>query len=957
MKTNQTVSEVLCMFLFLLLLAGTAKASEIYDFNTGWRFMRSDRQIAPRGYSEHKSIWAGAKAATSDVVWPFTSFQFDEKDFRPVDLPHDWAIEDGFYPEEDGEQGYRKRGWGYYRKRFFVPSSWKGKRVELQFGGIATHSTIWINQSLFHHNYSGYNTFTVDITPELLYGSDNLIAVEVNAAVFEGWWYEGAGIYRDVKLIVSDPVHIATEAGILVKPEVKIDGWSVGGQIELVNDSPRDVSPTLDLDLFSPDGKKLESKRIVSNLSGNQTLQIPFSIRITSPELWFPENPVLYRLNVTVKNQSRVLDEKSVNFGIRVIKFDFTNGFTLNGKPIKFKGVCNHQDHAGVGAAVPASIEEFRIRKLKEMGANAYRCSHNPPSENILDLCDKDGLLVIDEIRNFSSSPEAIENIRALVRRDRNHPSVIAWSIFNEEPLQGEYRGQEIARALVKAVKAEDPTRPVLAAMNGGYFSQDSARNVLDIVGFNYQYGQIDRFHAAYPSIPILLTEGASAFETRGEFATDREKFISSSYDVDAASWGTTHRKDWEAVMKRPFLAGTFVWTGFDYHGEPTPYNNKFPANSSYFGCMDLCGFPKTAFYIRQAQWLETPVLHAVPHWNHEGMEGKDIDVFCATNVEEVTFILNGKELGTFKVDPFDMLTRKVAYAPGALVLIGKKGGREVIRTQLETTGKPVALKLIPDRTEFTADGYDAVPVTVCAVDAAGRVVPDANLPVEFEVSGPGRNIGVGNGDPTCILSEKADSRPLFNGYAQIIVQANSGKTGSVVVTAKSEGLKTATCTIKTVKPTSKLPVIGGFTKDEVTISGWRNLPPSAEQPVILSEGAGEDETFRRLVPAQLGVDLILKPKDWTLFYNKYRLPAVITEKGGSINFKSMTGKATVYLNGKAVYEKKTISAADVVIPLKPGLETIELNVRMQPDSKGHVLLSDIVYVSPDRGAAKPENK
>ena len=706
MKMNKKTAEVLCLLLFLLLLAGTAGASEIYDFNPGWMFMRSDTQIAPREFKEHKSAMAGVKAATADAVWPFASFNFDDKDFHPVSVPHDWSVEDGFYPEENSEQGYRKRGWGYYRKRFFVPSSWKGKRVELQFGGVATHSTFWVNQTLFHHNFSGYNTVTMDITSTLMYGQDNLVAVEVNAAVFEGWWYEGAGIYRDVKLIVSDPVHIATEGGILVKPEVKIDGWNVNGHVVIVNDSPSELSPHLDIDIIAPDGNTVETKRFLPTVPANQSVQVPYTIKVASPRTWSPDSPSLYKLKVTLKSMARTYDEKSVNFGFRTFKFDFTSGFTLNGKALKIKGVCNHQDHAGVGAAVPAAIEEFRIKKLKEMGANAYRCAHNPPSENLLDLCDKYGLLVIDENRAFNAGADWLDYLRAQIRRDRNHPSVIAWSIFNEEPLQGEFRGQEIARTLIKTIKAEDSTRPVLAAMNGGFFSEDGARNVLDIIGFNYQYDQIDKFHETYPTIPILLTEGASAFETRGAFETDPEKYISTSYDVDAADWGTTHRKDWDAVLKRRFLAGTFVWTGFDYHGEPTPYNNKFPANSSYFGCMDLCGFPKTAFYIRQAQWLDKPILYAIPHWNHDNdKDGQDIEVFCATNVEEISFILNGKNLGTFKVDPVDMLTQKITYEPGTLLLLGKKGGQEVIRTQIETTGKPVGLKLIPDR-RFSKPGF-----------------------------------------------------------------------------------------------------------------------------------------------------------------------------------------------------------------------------------------------------------
>ena len=945
-KSNKTAAEFICLLFFMLLLAGPSNASEIYDFNPGWLFMHSDHQILPKEYKEHKSVWAGAKAATSDAVWPFTSINFDESDFRPVDLPHDWSVEDGFYPEENGEQGYRKRGWGYYRKRFFVPSSWKGKRVELQFGGIATHSTIWINQTLFHHNYSGYNSFSMDITPMLMYGRDNVIVVEVNASVAEGWWYEGAGIYRDVKLIVNNPVHIKTEDGLMVNAEVKIDGWNVNGYVNLVNEDISDAFTTLDIEIINPDGNKLESQRFLPTLPANQTVQIPYSIRVYTPKLWSPDSPSLYKIKATLRNEESVFDEKILNFGFRTYKFDFTNGFTINGKPLKIKGVCNHQDHAGVGAAVPAAIEEFRIKKLKEMGANAYRCAHNSPSENILDLCDKYGLLVIHENRAFNAGPDWLNYIRKQIRRDRHHPSIIAWSIFNEEPLQGEFRGQETARILVNTIKAEDPTRPVLAAMNGGFFSEESARNVLDVVGFNYQYGQIDLFHDKYPNIPIVLTEGSSAFETRGEFTTDQEKLTCTSFDTEAADWGTTHRKDWETVLKRRFLAGTFVWTGFDYHGEPTPYTNKFPANSSYFGCMDLCGFPKTAFYIRQAQWLAKPVLFAVPHWNLD-KDGQEIDVFCATNVEEVSFILNGKTLGTFPVDPVNMLTKKVVYEPGTLLLIGRREGKEVVRTQLETTGKPVGLKLIPDRSEIKNDGRDAVPVTVCAIDASGRIIPDANLPVEFEISGPGRNIGVGNGDPTCTLSEKADSRPLFNGYAQIIVQSSeAGKKDPVVITAKSEGLNPASCILKSTASTP-IPVINGFTNQEITLNGWYINQPSSTKPDILSDDTGE--AVRAFAPAQLGRELSLRPKYWVLYYTKFDLPASITEEGGSLCFKNMTGKASIYLNGELIHERKTSTAEAVVIQLKQGLKTIEVNVCMQPDGKGHVMLGDIVYITPEK--------
>ena len=936
---------ILCTLLFLLLLSGTASATEVYDFNTGWMFFNSDKQLLPRDFKEHRSVWGGTKAATSDVVWPFTGFHYNEENFRPVDLPHDWSVEDGFYPEENDEQGYRRRGWGYYRKRFFVPSSWKTKHVELQFEGIATYSTFWLNQSLFHHNYSGYNTITMDITPMLQYGRDNILAIEVNAAVFEGWWYEGAGIYRNAKLIVSDSVRIPEVDGINVNAEIKLDGWIVSGYVNVLNDSDRNVSPSVDIEIIDPDGKKVETKRVVPAITEHTAEKIPFSFRVASPRQWSPETPDLYQLKVSIKNQSRVLEEKSETFGFRVFAFHFSTGFSLNGKQIKLKGVCNHQDHAGVGAAVPASIEEFRIRKLKEMGANAYRCAHNPPSKNILDLCDKYGLLVIDENRAFNAGPQWLQYVREHVRRDRNHPCVIAWSLFNEEPLQGEFRGQEIARAIARVIKEEDPTRPILAAMNGGFFAADGARNVLDVVGFNYQYDQIDKFHESYPNIPIVLTEGASAFETRGEYVTDAEKLICTSYDEYAANWGTTHRKDWETVLNRKFLAGSFVWTGFDYHGEPTPYNNKFPANSSYFGCMDLCGFPKTAFYIRQALWTEKPVLYAAPHWNWDGKEGEEIDVFVATNVKTVTFLLNGRNLGTFDVDPVHMLTQKVPYEHGTLVLIGKNGDREVIRTQIETTGEPVALKLIPDRSAISADGYDAVPVTVCALDASGRVVPTANIPVDFAITGPGRNIGVGNGDPTCTLSEKADSRPLFNGYAQIIIQSKPGKTGSIKLTATSGNLKSATCTIKTEEAPKTLS-IDGFVKEEVTLADWKVSQATAEKPDLLF---GNDGEISKLAQSELGNELHLKPRYWVSFYTKCETPPGIVAKGGSIHFKGVIGRAEFFLNGEKVYEKKTSAAEDIIFPVMAGAKDIEIVIRAQPDSKGVVFLGDTIFVSPVR--------
>lgn len=796
----------------IAILTGTMFAADIYDFNRGWLFLRQSSQTDIIPWRTHRNGMANAKANTADLNYKFVGLRADEQQYRKVDLPHDWSIEEAFSREENGEQGFRRRGWGYYRKHFMIPESWRGKHIEIQFDGIATQCNMWYNNTEFHHNFSGYNSMTLDLTPMAKYGQENLIVVEVNADIMEGWWYEGAGIYRDVRLIVSDPCHIETESGIYVKPELVNDEWVVSGEIEVVNYGRTTEDVTVEYQIIGPDGSKTEPAKAGATKSVPfQKSVVPFSFKPGKVALWDTDDPKLYQLVAVTKIGDRETDRKSTTFGYRTFRFDPQTGFYLNGRHLILQGTCNHQDHAGVGTAMPASIEEFRILKLKELGSNAYRTSHNAPSKNILDLCDKYGLVVIDENRSFNAAPLWAQNIEWQVKRDRNHPCVVAWSIWNEEPLQGSELGQETARYLVGHVRKYDTTRPTVAGMNGGFFEQRSGRNSIDMVGFNYQYNNIDRFHQLNPNTPTMLTEGASAFETRGEFTTDRTKLTCTQYDEYGASWGSTHRFDWKAVLTRPFLCGTFVWTGFDYHGEPTPYNNAYPANSSYFGIMDLCGFPKNAFYLRQAMWLKTPVVSIMPHWTWPGKEGQPIKVFCSSNCEEVTFVLNGKEIGTYKVDKYEMLTQNINYEPGILVAIGKNGGKEVARSQVETTTAPVALKLEPFRGELDGDGYAATPITISAVDEKGRVVPDADCSVKIEVIGPGRNIGVGNGDPTSTEPDKANSRKLFHGLAQVIVQTNPGATEPIQIRVVADGLKDGSCTIQT-KAVPAIPSIDAYT-------------------------------------------------------------------------------------------------------------------------------------------------
>ncbi len=797
----------LTLVMALSAAASFVSASDVYDFNKGWMFQRLDKQADFVTVRQNHNQMSNAKSNTADYSYPFVAARLDERNYRQVDLPHDWAVEDGFYREENSEHGFRRRGWGYYRKHFFIPESWRGKHIEIEFGGIASYSNLWFNNTPFHHNFSGYNTMTLDLTPMAMYNAENLIVVEVNADISEGWWYEGAGIYRDVKIIVSEPCHIVTD-GILVRPELINGKWSVSAEVEVGNYGRTTEDISVEYWVESPDGTKT-APAVMGSVKPVplETMTVSAKFEPGSVELWSPDSPKLYKFVAVTKVNGKETDRKTVNFGYRTFKWDAATGFYLNGQPLKLNGTCNHQDHAGVGVAVPASIEEFRIQLLKKLGTNAYRCSHNPPSRNILDLCDKYGLLVIDENRNLNASPLWLANAEWLVKRDRNHPCVIAWSLFNEEPLMGSERGENIARYLGDVFKKYDPTRPVIGAMNGGFYDKYSVRNVLDIVGLNYQYGTIDPFHSRYPNIPMVLTEGASAFETRGEYTTDRNRLTCTSYDEYGASWGSTHRVDWKAVMTRPYVAGSFIWTGFDYHGEPTPYNNKFPANSSYFGIMDLCGFPKAAFYLRQAMWLKTPVVSIIPHWTWPGREGQDIKVFCASNAQEVTFELNGKTVGTFPVDKYEMLTANIKYEPGKLVAIAKNDGKEVARTEVATAGKAVSLKLEPYWNELANDGDAATPVKISAVDENGNVVPDAARQVEITVEGSGRNIGVGNGDPTSTEPEKGNTRKLFHGLAMVIVQSDTGAEAPIRITVKAEGLKDATCEIAMKKVEAPLRV------------------------------------------------------------------------------------------------------------------------------------------------------
>ena len=901
-----------------------------------WQFHQGD--IAFPEIKGHGWTYASAKAGQAQGA---AATNFDDSDWPQVDLPHDWAVEMPFDPTANPSQGYRRRGYAWYRRTLRLEPEDRGKYLELQFGAIATNATIWFNGSVIAHNWSGYNSLYLDLTPTARFGDQlNTIVVRVDADKMEGWWYEGAGIYRHVWLAKRPPVYIATD-GIHADPRLGPDGrWTVPVTATIGNILATEANATLSVTLADMDGRVVAQGSAETTVPPLATREARLDLAVPDPRLWSVDAPNLYTLQARLTHPKQADDRRLLRIGFRTLRFDADKGFFLNGAPLKIKGTCNHQDHAGVGVAMPDSLWEWRIQRLKALGSNAIRCSHNAPSTELLDVCDRLGMLVMDENRNFNTSPDYIEQLRWLVRRDRNRPSVILWSVFNEEPMQGTEAGYEMVRRMAAEVKALDDSRPVTAAMNSGLYAPKNVSQAVDVVGFNYQPDQYDRFHAAHPNLPIISSEDTSAFMTRGAFENDPAKHVIASYDDVKSDWGNTHREAWKAIAERPFVAGTFVWTGFDYRGEPTPY--EWPSASSFFGIMDLCGFPKTAFLLHRAQWVDDrPLIDIVPHWNWAGREGQKITVMVPTNAERVRLVLNGRLIGEQMVDRYVMPRWEVPYAPGRLEAIGFRGGREVARAVVETTGAPIALRLTPDRLAMAGDGEDAQPITVDAVDAKGRHVATANLPVTFSVAG-GTIIGLGNGDPNSHEPEKGNSRRLFNGLAQVIVRTQPG-AGPLTVTASSEGLRSASAVLHRLAATPRAQVPA--TASVQILEGWRQSPPSHDKPDPNLKPAGTDmNSWLWLAPGEMS-----KAQDeagWVVLRTSFVPRRRAQGRGGTLEFRGIVGRAEIWLDGKRVAEKPGYDEAALEVPLPPGNaeRALTLLVQNEPGKPGG--LSKPAFVS-----------
>ena len=911
---------------------------EIFSFDQGWRFHQGD--IPFPEIKGHGATYGNAKAGNAPGA---AATVYDDTGWRVVDLPHDWAVEGPFDKNANVSQGYRPRGISWYRKSFKIDPSDKGKHLELQIDGVSTHCTVWLNGTEVHHNNCGYTGFTVDLTPSARYGDDlNTIAVRVDANAMEGWWYEGAGIYRHTRLVKRPPVHVVTD-GVFVAPVKGADGsWVIPAEITVENTGKTNASATLALTLRDPEGKQVAALSCNADVPvlGNKVLRP--EIRVADPRLWSVDHPILYTVETRVSAPGQSDDLVATKVGFRTIRFDAEKGFFLNDQPLKIKGTCNHIDHAGVGVAVPEALWEFRIRKLKEMGANAHRCSHNPPGTEFLDACDRLGMLVMDENRNFNCSPEYMEQLRWMVRHDRNHPSVILWSVFNEETMQGTEQGYEMVRRMTSAVKELDTNRPVTAAQSGGQMNPVNVSSAVDVVGFNYQQGNYDAFHKAHPDKPITSSEDTSAVMTRDEYETAKSNNIIAAYDDEHPGWGSTHHDAWKAIDTRPFVAGGFVWTGFDYRGEPTPF--AWPSAGSFFGCMDLCGFPKTAFFIHQAMWIkDRPILAIAPHWNWKGKEGKPVRVMVITNAKQAELFLNGKSLGVKDVDPYAMANWEVPYEQGTLEAVARTDGKEIGRTRVETTGEAVALKLIPDRTSLAGEGLDTMPVTVEAVDAQGRVVPGASPTVTFRTEGPIRLLGLGNGDPNCHEPEQTDTHSLFHGLGQAIVRSQSIAHGDAVIHATSPGLapSSATIAVHAAPPPPSVPPAPPVQ----ILSKWRMSTLAEAKPDPTTAIADNDmNTWAQIKLPKLENT----PKSgWIEFRSDRFKPFEQQAKdGGVIRFHEIRGKGEIWLDGVKVHDKTMPHTLPAEIPLPPGNRDHQISVLLQKgDDAKEVGLGAVVSV------------
>ena len=737
---------------------------------------------------------------------------FNDSTWQEVKVPHDWVTILPYADVASHSHGYKTVGYkypetsvGWYRKTINIPACDLGKHIALQFDGIFRNARVWFNGFYMGTEPSGYATQVYDVTEYVNYGGDNLICVRADATLEEGWFYEGAGIYRDAWLMKSAAVGVAP-FGTFVYADLKqpYDKVTIYVETEVNNHSLTTQQCEVSHRLLDADGRevaKSESSTIM--LRAKQTLNSqPLTLNLNTPHLWSPADPYLYKVETTVKVDGRVTDVYETTTGIRDIEFDADRGFLLNGQPLKLKGMNMHQDHAGVGAAIPDALQAWRIKQLKKMGCNAYRASHNPMTPALLDICDREGILVIDENRLTGINEEHLRLLERMIKRDRNHPSVILWSNGNEEwGMENTIQGTRIAAAMREYTHLLDPTRHSTIANAGG---REMVKG-LDVVGFNYiVQNDVDNQKKNNPTWKIVGTEETTGCGTRGWYFKDEKypgRMVSLNRTMEQ-NYENIIERGWKFYDERPWAAGLFYWTGFDYRGEPNPLS--YPAHDSEFGILDYCGFPKDEAYYLKSWWTDEPVLHIFPHWNLQGHEGEEVEVWAYSNCDEVELTVNGKKLGRQPMPRNGHLKWKAVYQPGRVEATGYKNGRRILTKTIETTKAAAKVVLKADRHQIAADGQDMAIVNIELHDQKGRFVPNACPVLTFCLEGDANIIGCGNGDPSYLGSDHPDKQPChtfsipaFNGRAQVLIQ--SGKIPSTVtLKCTADGLKYGLLTITT---------------------------------------------------------------------------------------------------------------------------------------------------------------
>lgn len=788
------------------------------NINNNWKFFLGD--LSPKDSTDG---WGGAKARA--FSFGATAETFDDSKWRTVDLPHDFVMEGDYahkksqnndmqkIPEMESMDsrhfagGSLEGGVAWYRKHFYIPEGCEEKRIYIHFDGVYRNSTVYLNEYYINRYESGYTSFYYDITDFINIGGENLISVRVDAAGREGWWYEGGGIYRNVWLEIKEDIAVQHN-GVFVYSDVELDNKTADITIQTEIASKRLSDCDVKVEHIIYDANENELKRtesIVSSKAWDKTV-CKQSAELKNIILWDIENPYLYSVKTNIYSGDALTDTVITYFGVRDIHFDADKGFFINGKNIKIKGVCCHHDYAGVGIAQYDSITEYRISQLKSMGANAYRSSHHMPTDELLTICDKLGMLVFDETRRMSSASQDIECLKTMVRHARNHPSVFLYGIGNEEIFA--QNRKETARATV-TMKAEirklDPTRPITSAVvcwNGKERFDNAAKYVdvtknLDVMGFNYCITAWDDYHNRVPNQPIIITEASSNSGTRGCYNTNEsigQYYVLDNYNSEkVVNKRKAVKKDmgeseWKYFAERDYLSGIFIWTGFDYRGEPTPL--AYPAVYTQFGIFDYCGFPKDNFYYYKSWWTNEPTLHIFPHWNYEN--GDKIDVHCYSNLDEIELFVNGKSLGKKKMERNWYLTwENVIYEPGEVMAKGYRNGIEVMTDTVKTTDVPYKIELTSYK--HTVSVGDIAIINVKITDKKGMTVPTADNQIFFDIEG-GQFLGTGNGNPGSHESDKMNIRRAFNGLCQLLVKADC--LGKIKITAKSNNLKQDICEV-----------------------------------------------------------------------------------------------------------------------------------------------------------------